>query len=227
MQAEYQLFPIIGRLCALRAIVEKSLKNDIKVITLANLVDSDLEEWKNGLSPAFSYSTIESSNTEAVFSNIYLVYNNTWTAALWNLYRCARILTQQLIMGWLNRNFMLNPVLHASQRSQSEALLVDLAHDICASVPFILGASHSAVYSSRPPRATDGTPLIWPLYVAATMDQNIPGMRAWVITRLEMIGRTMGIKQAESLASILRIKREITAWDKFETVRAGEVLDDW
>ena len=37
----------------------------------------------------------------------------------------------------------------------------------------------------------------------------------------------MGIKQAESLANVLRTKREITAWDKFETARADEVVDDW
>ena len=59
------------------------------------------------------------------------------------------------------------------------------------------------------------------------MDQQLPGAHAWIITRLEMIGRTMGIKQAESLAKVLRTKKEITAWDKFETARADEVFDDW
>lgn len=37
----------------------------------------------------------------------------------------------------------------------------------------------------------------------------------------------MGIKQAQSLAEVLRTQQEITAWDKFERVRADEVLDDW
>ena len=37
----------------------------------------------------------------------------------------------------------------------------------------------------------------------------------------------MGIKQAESLANVLKTKREITAWDKFETARADEVFDEW
>lgn len=59
------------------------------------------------------------------------------------------------------------------------------------------------------------------------MDQQLGGMRAWIITRLELIGRMMGIKQAESLANVLRTKREITAWDKFETARVDEVVDDW
>ena len=59
------------------------------------------------------------------------------------------------------------------------------------------------------------------------MGQQLAGAHAWIIPRLEMIGRTMGIKKAESLAIVLRTRKEITAWDKFETARADEVFDDW
>lgn len=227
MRPEHQLFFIIGRLCALRATTETSRKNDIRVVTLAKYVDSDLEDWKNGLPPAFSYSTLWSANTEAVFSNTYHVYNDTWSAATWNLYRCARILTQQIITNWLSHNSMPDPVLDISYRIQAEVLLANLAHDICASAPYILGASRSSVFPLQTPRATTGALMLWPFYLAATMDQETPGMRAWIIRRLELIGQTMGIKQAESLANVLMIKREITAWEKFETVPANEALNDW
>lgn len=227
MRPEHQLFFIIGRLCALRATTDTSHNNDIRVVMLAKYVDSDLEDWKNGLPSAFSYSTILSPNTEAVFSNTYHVYNDTWSAAVWNLYRCARILTQQIITDWLSHNSMPNPVVDRAYRSQAEVLLANLAYDICASAPYILGASHSSVSPSQPPRATTGALLLWPFYLAATMDQETPGMRAWIIRRLELIGQTMGIKQAESLANVLRIKREITAWDTFEAVPADEVINDW
>lgn len=69
--------------------------------------------------------------------------------------------------------------------------------------------------------------MLWPFYLVATMDQQFAGSRAWIITQLELIGRSMGIKQAESLANVLKTKREITAWDKFETARADEVFDEW
>ena len=59
------------------------------------------------------------------------------------------------------------------------------------------------------------------------MDRQDSGMRAWIITQLEFIGRVTGIKQAESLANVLKVKLEITAWDKFETARADELVDDW
>lgn len=143
------------------------------------------------------------------------------------MYRSARILTQQVIIGWLSRNSMPNPVVEGSQRRQSEVSTVRLAYEICASVPFILGASHNSIYSTRALNATRGVNLLWPLYLSATMTHQVAGMRTWIITRLELIGRVMGIKQAQSLAEVLRTQQEITAWDKFERVRADEVLDDW
>lgn len=217
-----QLFFITARLCALRAVVDQS-RTDPGVVELANLIDSDLEDWKNNLPPVFSYSEIQSVKSESVFSDTYHVYSNMLIAAIWNIYRCARILTQQEITCWFGRSSMLSPALDELQRRQSEILLANLAYDICASGPFILGASQS----SQPPRAAAGTALLWPFYLVATMDQQLAGMSAWIITRLEMIGQTMGIKQAESLAYVLRAKKEITAWDKFETARADEVFDDW
>lgn len=224
---EQELFLIVGRLCALRATGERANNNDIKVVTLANFIDSDLEDWKNDLPPAFSYSIKQSANTEDVFSDTYHIYNSTWPATVWNVYRCARILTQQVITAWLSRNSIPNPALDESQRRQSKVLLANLAYDICASAPFILGSSDCSVYSPWTPRAAAGTVMLWPFYLVATMDQQFTGVRAWTITRLTLIGRTMGIKQAESLANVLKTKREITAWDRFETARADEVLDDW
>ena len=226
-QAEHHLFVIIGRLCALRATVDRYQNIGIRVITLANLIDSDLESWRSRLPPNYLYSISWSTNTEYVFSGTFHVYNNTWAVAVLNLYRCARILTQEVITAWLARNTLPNAALMESQQRHSEYFIAKLAHEICASVPFIVGNSESSIYSLRHQSAATATGLLWPLYVAGVIDLQINGMRAWIITRLELIGLTMGIKQAESLAHVLRTKPEITAWDKLETIQADEVLDDW
>ena len=222
-----QLFQIVGRLCALRAAVDRDNNNDIRVVTLANFVDSDLEDWKNNLPPAFSYAIKQSASTEHVFSDTYHVYSSTWVSSVWNVYRCARILTQQVITTWLSRNSLPSPALDESQRRESNFLLANLACDICASAPSILGASNSSICSSRPPRAAAGLSLLWPLYLVATMEQQRAGMCAWIITRLEYIGRVMGIRQAESVANVLKSRKHITAWDKLETARADEAVDEW
>ena len=227
MRHEHLLFPIIGRLCALRATTERCRIDDVGVVTLANFIDSDLEDWKNSLPLAFSYSTIQSANDEAVFSGTYDVYGNSWIAAIWNLYRCARILTLQVITCWLDHNSMPNPAIDGLQRRRSHNLLSIFAYEICASVPFILGATRSSLKPTQAPRAATGISLLWPLYVTAIMDQKAPGMHAWIITRLELIGQTMGVKQADCVAKVLRAKKEITAWERFETVRSDEVINDW
>ena len=224
---QHHLFVIIGRLCALRATSDRFNNNSIRVITLANLIDSDLEDWNSRLPPEFLYSISWSTNTEYVFAGAYHVYNNTLAVGVLNLYRCARILTQQAITDWLSRNTMPNAALMESQQRHSEYLFAKLAHEICASVPFIVGASESSIYSLQRQSTATATGLLWPLYVAGVMNLQITGMRAWIITRLELIGTTMGVKQAESLAHVLRTKGEITAWDKLETIQADEVLDDW
>ena len=222
-----QLIVIIGRLCTLRATYRDRDNNDSRVVALANSVDSDLEDWENSLPPTYSYSIVESANSEYVFSNTYHVYKSMWIVSIRNFCRCARILTQQVITRWLSRNSMPNPSTDESQRRHSKALLTNLVYDICASAPFILGSSKCSVSSSRPPRAGAGASLLWVLYLVATMDQELAGVRTWVITRLALIGRMMGIKQAESLANVLKIKREITSWDRYETARTDEVVDDW
>ena len=190
-------------------------------------IDSDLEDRKNALPPDFSYSTIRSPNTEYLFSDTYHIYNVTFAALVWNIYRCARILTQDVITDWLSHNSLPDTSRDALQRRESHVLLVDLACQICASVPFILGESSTSMGPSQPCNATTAMSLLWPLYLAAMMDDLVPGMRAWIITRLELIGQKTGIKQAESLANVLRTKREITAWDKFDTMRPDEELGDW
>jgi len=83
--------------------------------------------------------------------------------------------------------------------------------DICASAPFIFGESQNAG-SMYVPRAAAGTNLLWPLYLAATMDTTSPSTRAWCIIQLEKLGKLMGIRQASSLAKVLKTKKEITAW---------------
>ena len=225
-EGEHHLFLIIARLCALRATAGES-HNNSSVITLANQIDSDLQDWKDRLSPDFMYSISWSSNTEYVFSGTYHVYNNTWALGVLNLYRCARILTHEVITRWLSRNALPNTAFKESQRRHSHGVLEKLAHEICASVPFLLGASESSINSTQGQSVATAAGLLWPLYTTAIMDLQVPGMRAWIIPRLEYIGQIMGVKLAESLAHVLRTKKEITSWDKYETIQAEEVLDDW
>ena len=106
-------------------------------------------------------------------------------------------------------------------------LLTRLNADICASVPFVIGTTNILGQEAMLPRVAAGMALIWPLYLAATMDTVAASTRAWVITRFERLGHVMGIQQGLSLAHVLRTKKHITAWDRFESTRVDEEIEDW
>ena len=218
------MFPILTRLCALRGIKESDTYNNPAVLTIAKAIDADLVEWIDAIPPWLKYITKTSDDTENVLSGFYHVYPNIWIVGGFNLYRCARILTHEFIVRWLDRSFVHDP----QQRQASEAILVKLNADICATVPGIFGQidKNGPPDASSAPRAATGTWVLWPLYLAATMDSATPTTRAWVIAQLDRLGRIMGLQQATSLAAVLRTQKEITAWDRFGT-RIDEEVNEW
>ena len=222
---ELAIFPIITRLCALRCVIAKDTNNDPAVLTIARGIDADLVEWADRFPTWLRYTTELSNDTENVLSGYYHVYPNVWVVGGWNLYRCARILTHEVIERWLSRNLTYD----MAQLRQSEAVLSKLNADICASVPCVFGrvdVNGLQTGYSYSPRAATGTWILWPLYLAATMDTATPTTRAWVINQLDKVGRTMGIQQAISLAAVLRAQKEITAWDRFGS-GVDEQVDKW
>lgn len=223
---ESAMFPILTRLCALRAIRRSDTYNDPAILTIAKAIDADLVEWVDGLPPWLRYTTKTSDDTENVLSGFYHVYPNIWVIGGYNLYRCARILTHELIVQWLDRSFTHDP----QQLQASEAILATLSAEICATVPCIFGQIDTNGPGPRDtsysPRAATGTWVLWPLYLVATMDSVTPKTRAWVITQLDKLGRIMGFQQATTLAAVLRTQKELTAWDKYGS-RIDEEVNEW
>jgi branched-subunit amino acid ABC-type transport system permease component len=84
----------------------------------------------------------------------------------------------------------------------SASITVQLAGDICSTVPFCLGFSlknSQAPKMKHFPMAITGCHLVWPLYIA-TRTEFGPEMREWAISRLRGISENMGIKQAMVVA---------------------------
>ena len=221
---ESAMFPILTRLCALRAMRKLETYNDPAVLIIAKSIDADLVEWVDAIPPWLRYTTKTSDDTENVLSGFYHVYPNLWIVGGYNLYRCARILMHELIVHWLDRSSADD----LQQRQSSEAILAKLNADICASVPCIFGqiAKNGPPNASYSPKAATGTWVLWPLYLAATMNSATPTTRAWVITQLDRLGRIMGLQQATTLAAVLRTQKELTAWDRFGT-RIDEEVNEW
>lgn len=79
-------------------------------------------------------------------------------------------------------------------------------------------------------RASGGYFLMWPLFLAAVIDVASDESRQWIVGRQRAIGRTMGIRQAEVLATVIERRLRIRAWmtDQAGTseTRQGPYMED-
>jgi hypothetical protein len=202
--------------------------NSERVITTACTIDQEFDAWSKTCPSQFIYQTVAlNKRSEEVFSDHYHVYPNLWISTVWNHYRSVRILVNELILGQLCHLYLNNPespllwndaCFFESQVLASNTILLQLCHDICASVPYFLGFDPDAdKRMPRPiPKAVSGNLLLWPLYSAAVTDLVSDIMRDWVAGRLRWISDVIGIRQAAPLALSLRRKQDILMWQNEE-----------
>lgn len=187
-------------------------------------IDAEYSQWISQCPPQFMYTTINLNHrSDEVFSDHYHVYSSIWIAKIWNSYRCVRILVNELLVDQLNHLFERpksslpfeeNTIsTYENQIMVSNSMLLQLAHDICASVPYCLGYDNALDPALRePPKAASGNLLLWPLYTAAVTDMVSPMMRNWVAGRLMLIAEVIGIRQAAPLAMSLMATKDISEW---------------
>ena len=218
-----ELFLLNVRLCHLRAVLEFELADDPEILAIAKSLDDEFVACTDAFPDFLKFKAMPATPSHNICSDYYHVYSTTWVVAAWNMWRCSRILLHEVMMKWLVRH----EIYDLAQMRESEAVLRSLSADICASAPFVFGEGQTNRPLTYVPRAAAGTNLLWPLYVAATMDTTIPSTRAFCILQLDKLGRLMGIRQAASLAKVLKTQKEITAWDRFDHQRPDEELLDW
>src|ERR1700726_3460350 len=89
------------RLLDLRAAIKSDDITDLNVVREAAIeTDADLEAWRAALKPSWSYATVNAGNTPSgtYFRGKYHIYDNPWTAQVWNNWRTLRILINRIIL---------------------------------------------------------------------------------------------------------------------------------
>ncbi|KAF7896748.1 uncharacterized protein EAF01_009151 [Botrytis porri] len=215
-------------------------RNAEKVIKAALVIDSKLVEWAFTcpLECMFYKTLTLRQRSDGVFSDHYHIYDSIWAAALWNHYRCVRILINEVVYVQLThlRNIqpelfdldLRNPIFSDSQLEISTTAVIQLSHDICASVPFMLGYTEGGEVTLNSAKAVSGNLLLWPLYTAACTPLVSDMMCHWVAGRLRVISDIMGIKQAAPLSHILTKRKDLLAWELEDIKKgAGPKYEDW
>ncbi|KAH7403214.1 hypothetical protein BKA64DRAFT_641219 [Cadophora sp. MPI-SDFR-AT-0126] len=213
------------RYCNLRASMSsfRDYSDPDRIISTACALDAEYEIWARTCPIQYIYQTVMlSEKADDVFSDHYHVYPSVWIGAIWNNYRSTRILVNALILDQLSYLYQSNPesdllwgdhCFYQNQILTSTNTLLQLCHDICASIPDFLGYSpDSTSLSGQPPKCVNGNLLLWPLYTVGESGVISDVMRSWVAGRLQWITDVMGIRQAAPLAHSVLKRQEHLLW---------------
>ncbi len=137
-------------------------------------------------------------------------------AHIWNGMRVCRIMLHetirdQLLSASTAMTLIFTEYEIAAQNDSSLNAMLQMRADILASVPH-----HTPLaFRSKPVSLLEGSRayfVLWPLYLCGAMDVTTEPIRQWVITRLKMIGESVGIKQAFVVAEYLSKQKVIESW---------------
>jgi hypothetical protein len=184
------------------------------LLTCALEIDVSLADWEATCFSAYHYQTITSEQkSKYMCSESYHVYSSLAAANIGNEYRVTRILVNELLVRFSRQIIQVEiysmemgteiPSAFLCQLVQdSTAITVELAGDICASIPFCMGSragDNQGTKVEQCPKAIAGNLLVWPLYIAARTECGAE-MREWAIGGLKGIAEDMGIQQAMVVA---------------------------
>lgn len=186
-------------------------------------LDQECANWSRNLPEYFAWKTVAWEDhvpngdfTKAeVFPGRVDAYQDLWTASVWNLMRCSRLILASLIVrcaAWICApvDYRTTPEYATAART-----CVNVMTDIIASIPYQLGwfatrrelldkanLSSFACGDEYAPKGLPGYFLTWPLACMAGQDYTSDSQRAWVKGRLMYIANTLGVRYANMLVKV-------------------------
>jgi hypothetical protein len=215
------LLDLVSQLCELRAsIKDHSIPTAPIAISSLLSIDDQLLHWASELSSRWDHTIVfDSTQPDAIYEDCYAIYQTHWIAGTWNIQRAARIFVQETILAELDKMTLI--IQHQAlpdrttlkslldQRTKSLAAISEMASEICASTPYLLG--HDRPYDEQlnnPIPAACGYFLLPSLYLAGSTMGISTSMRMFALGRLRYIGYKLGIQQALLTAGILEARIE-------------------
>jgi hypothetical protein len=196
----------------------------LDLIRRAHVVDGELIIWMRSLPEQYQYKTVTWEDKvpngdyakAEVFPGRVDVYQDFWTASVWNMARVSRLALHSTIVrcaAWVCSpvDYRTTPHYAAAARD-----CVEIITDVIASVPYHLGwhlkrrdlllhrpdISSFACGEEESQKGLAGYFLTWPLTCIQGQDYTTDAQRAWIIGRLRYIGDELGIKYAHMLAEV-------------------------
>jgi hypothetical protein len=221
-----ELAKLVARFVQISAFVRRHVLSDHNPKTayvLRQLIrlDQDLCIWeRNATTDAewrFKRVRDDRLPRKAVFDGEYHVYNDLWTARVWNHYRWARVLTNQMMLEFVNQYPLKSlPILSAAQQSDCYETIRQTARDTLVSVPShwrhpLLPPEHH-IPVEKMNSAGSGAAGIPPLLFQVKVAACAPGVPAeyweWALDFAQCVWGDMGMMHARSMMETLKAHRD-------------------
>lgn len=123
------------RIVNLRAAFKNGEIKDPEIVReMALAIDSDLEDWRGGVSSNWTYSTTAEVNASDCFNGERHVYPSIWIAEIWNNWRTLRALVNQIIAQNESRQrYMLDDTGQSQLEYHALSKIRSLSTDMCIS----------------------------------------------------------------------------------------------
>lgn len=225
-----ELIKVIARFVQLSALVRSQPHIDghpktAALIREALAINRDLDAWEERQEGIWTVIEEQAADDgffppDAVLDGCYHVYDNTYIARVWNHYRWAHTLVNQLLLESVTRFPTSSAALiPADQQTRSLARIRQLARDILVSVPTHyrhprLQPTHWDCFDKTKRGAVIGLSGVPTLLFEVKVAGCAPGVparhRAWALAMLDTAYRDTGIFRAKTLAEFLEraVERE-------------------
>lgn len=178
-------------------------------------IDDELEAWETSQEGKWLYETHTDSSLppEAVFRQTYHRYSNVWTSRIWNHFRWVRLLTNQMLLEFVERYpVSATSVYPPAQQDRCYETIRRMAVDVLTSVPTHykhprLTYRHLDAIQTHGGAGAGavGIPhLMFHLQVAACAPGVPLDMRTWAVDIMETAWGELGMLHAKSLAELSR-----------------------
>jgi hypothetical protein len=238
---EDQLTKVIAKLCNFRADMRDGVIVDrADILSIVFAIDSELAGLVSNVSPSFSYTICKWSDSRSFrinedcslssYNGYFHVYESFWVYNFWNSYRYARIFVNEIILGELKS-------ITAQAESPQPRVITginvavsvtwcDNAADICSTVPSRFGVDSVTGKVQNPSilKTAGGFTLLFPLYVAACVDDYPKPVCTWVIDCLEITGLVLGIDTALALIDVLLTEPAWSTGSKGLVLRSFRII---
>ncbi|KAF3032075.1 hypothetical protein E8E12_001296 [Didymella heteroderae] len=183
-----------GELANLLADVKGGHLTPLGVVDATQRLEAKYIAFISELPASWHFEVEELDRPQAdVYGTTIHHYSSNRVAQFWNSYRMTRIFLNGIMHG--HARYLQPP--NRTLLAQAERTAMEMATEICASVPQFTDPKHFSVASA----AT----LLWPLSTVRSADLVGEELREYAEGRLRFLGRELRIPQAEKVASCREI----------------------